>query len=83
MAKKNEEDTLGSQNNTKDKIAERDDEIKALIEERRNIERGQRIFEKYEQDDQKVHQGQKKIKKTRKDSANTGRVQRSQKQFEH
>ena len=31
----------------------------------------------------KVHQRQKKIKMIRKDSANTGRVQRSQKHFEH
>ena len=34
---KNEGDMLRSQNNTKDKTAEKNDEIKALIEERRNI----------------------------------------------
>ena len=39
MAKKNEGDTLRSRSNTEEQTDEKDDEIKTLIEERRNIKK--------------------------------------------
>ena len=51
---KNEGDMLRSQNNKKDQVEEEDDEIKALIEERRNIRK---------EDKEQVKNVSKKIKK--------------------
>ena len=67
---KNTGDMPRSQNNKNDKISEGDDEIRRLIEERRNTAKGDRQTptERIEQEDQKEHQVQKKNKKTRKDS---------------
>ena len=56
------------------------DEIRRPIEERRNTERRQTPTE---QEDQKVHQRQKKNETTRKDTADSGGIHRHQKFFMH
>ena len=76
MTTNNEGDMLRSQNNTKEQIEENTDEIKALIEKRRNIwkedkEQMKNVSKKIKK---KCIRRQKRGKKTRKDSANTGTI---------
>ena len=83
MTTKIEGDMLRSQNNMKDQIEEIDDEIKALIEERRNIkEEDKEQIKEREQEDQTMHQkqknqgGKKKSSEYRK-SSNASRTSRA------
>ena len=69
-----------SQENQNEKTNERDEAIRRLIEERRNIVKG----DKHQLKDlskkiKTVHQRQKKNKTTRKDTADSGGIQRHQK----
>ena len=78
MTTKIEGDMLRSPSNMKDQIEERDDEVKALIEERRNIKKEdkEQIKKNVSKKIQKCIREQKKIKEARKNPANIGRVQK-------
>ena len=63
-----------------EKTSEGDDEIRRLVEERRNTAKGEKHkLKDFEQEDQKMYQGKKKNKTTRNDTTDSGIIERHQK----
>ena len=84
MTTKNVGYMLRSQNIIKEQNEEKDDEIRVLIAERRNIRKEDKEHMKnVSKMIKKCIRDKKEVKKTRIDSANTGKVSWSQEHLEH